>query len=269
MHAHPRDRLAGLVAVAHQLEPRAVGLDQRVAVHARLRRRDRGVGGLLDRVVAVAAVHAHVTGVQLVAERDRLLRAVADVRELRREVVPDPADGAGEGERPEYAAASGIMLVQRGKMAGTSVHPLVAPCLGLHPVGRSPRLRRFRFIVIKRIQRRLAEPSPNGASRWLVYKRRNTTRTLVSARTLTALRAGAQQRRVSARHPYVSVRIACPAPRTYPRRRGATRRVTCCRCLQPVACGPRRACMHNVPDVQVSGFDGAASGCQRGEKVLM
>ena len=60
MNLHPRDRLAGRIAVAHLLEPRACGLT-RVWQFMQT-----SVGGtaakpaLLDGVVAVVAVHAEI-----------------------------------------------------------------------------------------------------------------------------------------------------------------------------------------------------------------
>ena len=44
---------------------------------------------VFNRVVAIPTVHAQVARVELVTERDRLIRLVADIRELWREPVGD------------------------------------------------------------------------------------------------------------------------------------------------------------------------------------
>ena len=75
-----RVHCSGLVvaeAGAHRLENRRVAPDLRVAVHARLGRRNVREGGLLDRRVAVAAIDAHAADVMGVAELNRLLDEVA------------------------------------------------------------------------------------------------------------------------------------------------------------------------------------------------
>ena len=60
-----------------------------MAVHAHLRGRHRSDRGDLDLSMAVAAIELELSRVQLVTERDRLHRLIADVGELRGEVVPD------------------------------------------------------------------------------------------------------------------------------------------------------------------------------------
>jgi len=76
----PRHRVAGLVALAHDLEQRARGLDQAVAVHAGLRGGHAGGGGFLDRGVAIAAVDAQLARVQAVFKGNGLDRLVADAQ---------------------------------------------------------------------------------------------------------------------------------------------------------------------------------------------
>jgi len=63
-----------------------------MAVHAELGRRHVCDGGEFDRVVAVTAVHAEIAGVQLVAEADRLARAIPDIGIPWRAEIPEEAD---------------------------------------------------------------------------------------------------------------------------------------------------------------------------------
>ena len=58
--------------------------DRRVAVHADGRRRNGGIGGPLDRVVAIAAIDAHLAGVQLMGIGHGLTGRVADGGRSRR-----------------------------------------------------------------------------------------------------------------------------------------------------------------------------------------
>ena len=53
-------------------QARAGRLHLGMAVHAGLGRRDRGVGGFVNRVVTIETVQTELPGVQLVAVRDRL-----------------------------------------------------------------------------------------------------------------------------------------------------------------------------------------------------
>src|SRR5436309_534453 len=80
VHARPLDRFAGAEALAYGLQKRAVGKNLRVAVHARLRRRNARERGILDRRVTVAAVEAVARDVAFVAELDRLLARDARLR---------------------------------------------------------------------------------------------------------------------------------------------------------------------------------------------
>src|SRR5262249_40417863 len=86
VHARPFDRSAGAEALSHRLEERAVREELRVAVHARLGRRNARERRLLDRRVAVAAVDAVARDVPLVAELDRLLARGARLRHPRRSI---------------------------------------------------------------------------------------------------------------------------------------------------------------------------------------
>ncbi len=83
MDAHPRHRGSGGEALTHRNQAGAVGLDLGVAVHAGLRGGYHGHRGPLHSDVAVAAVHAQITRVQLVAVGHRLLRRVPDLGAVR------------------------------------------------------------------------------------------------------------------------------------------------------------------------------------------
>jgi hypothetical protein len=91
--AGPLQRFAGAVAGANGLKELGVGPDLRVAVHARLGRRDSGEAGGLDRGVTVAAVDAESGDVMLMAEWDRLRLADASIGHKGRALhdVYDPA----------------------------------------------------------------------------------------------------------------------------------------------------------------------------------
>lgn len=62
----------------------ATGFDVCMAVHTGCCRWDRRPRTTFDRVVTIAAVHAQLTGMNLVTERNGLLRTVTDIREVRR-----------------------------------------------------------------------------------------------------------------------------------------------------------------------------------------
>ena len=92
VHAHPAHRAPGRGALADRGERLARARDRAVAVHARLRRRHVRDRRGLDRRVAVAAVELELARVQAVAVGHGLDRAVADLEEAGREVVPDEGD---------------------------------------------------------------------------------------------------------------------------------------------------------------------------------
>ncbi len=127
---HPGDRHARRPAFADGQQLGALGLDLAVTVHARLGARHVRVRALLDVVVAVPAVHAELPGVECVAVLHGLLGLVADLVEVRREVVPDDddqqqtaADGAEEREYREGVRLAGEQLGheprrERGPRAG-------------------------------------------------------------------------------------------------------------------------------------------------------
>ena len=93
----PRHRFAGGVTLAHGGEQWAVGLDDAVAVHARLRGRHIRMRGLVDVAVAIAAIEPKLRDVFSVAKRHGLDRRVADPGVLGRHIIGD-ARGRDPGE---------------------------------------------------------------------------------------------------------------------------------------------------------------------------
>lgn len=103
--AGPLQRFAGAVAGANGLKELGVGPDLRVAVHARLGRRDSGEAGGLDRGVTVAAVDAESGDMMLMAERDGLRLADAGIGHKGR-ALHDVNDSA-QCRNDEYCAENG------------------------------------------------------------------------------------------------------------------------------------------------------------------
>ena len=132
VHARPLDRAARAEAGADRFEERAVGEDLRMAVHARLGRRNAREGGVLDRRVAVAAVDAIAGDVALVAELDRLFardvrlghpgRAVDRVGEP--EQAGDDEDGAEDADTGDRVGAAMKDLRHRSGRSKRSVREL-------------------------------------------------------------------------------------------------------------------------------------------------
>lgn len=83
MHAHPVDRLACFVTVAHRSEFFAGGPNLDVAVHTCLSRRDGGMTGFLNRVVTVTAVESELADMKRVTVRHGLCRRVTDPLSIR------------------------------------------------------------------------------------------------------------------------------------------------------------------------------------------
>lgn len=77
VHLSPADGFVSAVAFADGLEGGTVDPDLRMAVHAGLRGRDRGVLRIIDAGVAVAAIDTHGADVVRVAEGDGLFAGVA------------------------------------------------------------------------------------------------------------------------------------------------------------------------------------------------
>lgn len=89
MNPNPRYRFTASVAIANGREQRARGLDDTMAIHARLGGRHIGMSGLVDVTVAIAAIHPQLGDVFSVAKRHGLDGRVADPGVLRGHVVGD------------------------------------------------------------------------------------------------------------------------------------------------------------------------------------
>lgn len=96
VHLHPLNWLSRFVGVTHELKPRAFCLNHAVATHAGFCRRNGSKGSTFNRAVAIPTIHAHLACVQLVAERHRLLRRVADISPLWRKKVPNEKNHTNE-----------------------------------------------------------------------------------------------------------------------------------------------------------------------------
>ena len=107
IHARPLERTVRAVALADRLEVGALQPDLGVAVHARLRRRDPGEGGLLDGGVAIAAVDPDGPHVVRVRELDRLCAGDVLLGCVggSLEVVEDPESEAQEKDGAEDRGA--------------------------------------------------------------------------------------------------------------------------------------------------------------------
>ena len=103
VNPRPFDWLSGAPTLANGLEVRAIGPDLRVAIHARLRRRNARVGELLDRRVTVAAIYSVIAYVMLVAELNRLFAREESLSVIRGsvELEKQPDDYRNEEDRAE------------------------------------------------------------------------------------------------------------------------------------------------------------------------
>src|SRR5438552_14165225 len=103
VYARPLDRAVRAEALAHRLQIGALQPDLRVAVHARLDRRNPREGRLLDGRMAVAAVDADRADVVRVRELDRLLARDGLLRRVRGglQLIEDPEGEGEEEDRPE------------------------------------------------------------------------------------------------------------------------------------------------------------------------
>ena len=102
MHLDPLNRLSSHCTFSDREQLGALGVHERVAVHAGRGGRDGRVTRFIHSVVTVFAIDPHFTGVERVAVRDRLHRLVADISRLGRHAVPNQGcqiDGrTSEGE---------------------------------------------------------------------------------------------------------------------------------------------------------------------------
>lgn len=87
----PFNRSSGGDTLADQVKFIAIHPDQGVTVHTYLCWWDTGHSRSFNKNVAVAAIDAQITGMELVAVCDRLVWPVADVGILRRAKEPDSA----------------------------------------------------------------------------------------------------------------------------------------------------------------------------------
>ena len=97
VNPNPWHRFTGSVALADRSEQRAGGLNDAMAVHARLRGRHIRMSGLVDVAMAITAIHPQLGNVFSVAKRHGLDRRVADPGILGRHVIGD-ARGRDPGE---------------------------------------------------------------------------------------------------------------------------------------------------------------------------
>jgi len=84
MNFDPLDGLVAAIALANGLEVRRSVEENRMAIHAGLRRRDTGHGGSFDAGMAVAAVDAVIADVVFMAELHWLLTGDVLPRQIRR-----------------------------------------------------------------------------------------------------------------------------------------------------------------------------------------
>ena len=77
VHLDPGDGIAGRPTIAHRRQQVGIGPDLGVTVDAGLGRRNAGIARFLHRRVAILALQSQALNVVLVAEWDRLLRALA------------------------------------------------------------------------------------------------------------------------------------------------------------------------------------------------
>lgn len=83
------------------LDIRLAGIDAIVATHAYLRIGERRVLGVLDVLMAIAAIHSHLTDVKFVGESDRLLGLIANAGILGIGIV---VKSPGKEDSAEYNA---------------------------------------------------------------------------------------------------------------------------------------------------------------------
>ena len=131
MNLHPRNRLAGRIALPDQLQARALVLHLGVAVHAGLGGRNRGVGRLVDRGVAIdsspapAGPHAACGCTAPAAPAGILCRSPSDRCSRCRRRRRPPRQG-----RPRRLATFKMMSDDFGKIAAISSVDLRPQSLG-------------------------------------------------------------------------------------------------------------------------------------------
>jgi len=88
VHPHPAHGIARIPALPKRRKLGRVGAHNRVTTHARLCRWNHRLLRTLDIGVTIAAVDSELTRVKAMTIRNRLLRAVANLKVARREVPP-------------------------------------------------------------------------------------------------------------------------------------------------------------------------------------
>ena len=84
--------------------------------------RDVGIPGFLDAIMAVAAIHAQLVGMNAVGKGHRLNRLVADPRIFGREIISDPGGHGGADQRAPIMILRGRRLVHFGKISDISAY---------------------------------------------------------------------------------------------------------------------------------------------------
>src|SRR5208283_6231515 len=97
MYFDPWHGLAGGITLPDRLQQRAGGLNPRMTIHTSFGSRNSRKRSFVNGVMAVIAVHAKVTGMELVAVGHRLLRGVAGLYVRRRREI-------GEAGNSQYRA---------------------------------------------------------------------------------------------------------------------------------------------------------------------
>ena len=106
----PRNRLTGCVTLTHFQQSLTLRLDARVTVHACCRGRDRGIRSFVDGVMAVIAVHPQISGMNLMAVRNRLNGSVAGVHHPRMREVRIRSDTGGGQQADQNARETNILV---------------------------------------------------------------------------------------------------------------------------------------------------------------
>lgn len=119
----PRHGLAGGPTVAVDLELGVVLLDVAMTIHAGLGGGKVGVAADLDVAVAVAAVQAELTDVNIMLKMDRLHRLIADARILGRKIIPDRQSRQCAHNRQGQASLDNGLIGALGKNISHVVLP--------------------------------------------------------------------------------------------------------------------------------------------------
>src|ERR1700719_3247947 len=102
MDPDPVDRPPVFPTLADRLEFRVVLLHLGVAVHAKLGVRDIRMRRDFNEAVAVTAIHSELADVDVVGERHRLDRLVADLGVFRCNVIPSGGGQTADNQKAGY-----------------------------------------------------------------------------------------------------------------------------------------------------------------------